>query len=131
VNKKPATIDEYLCTVPADQRIALEKLRSAIKAAAPEAVEGIGYGMPAFKYQGRPLAYFAGSRNHCAIYGPAVDEFRGDLAGYKTSKGTIRFTPDKPLPDALVRKLIKARITGIKAAEADRARKKVRARSST
>ena len=117
---KPATIDAYLATAPDDARAALEKLRRMIHAAAPDAVESIGYGMPAFKYKGRPLVYFAASKNHCALYGPAIVEHQGLLAGYETSKGTIRFSPNKPLPKSLVTKLVKARIADIEAAEARR-----------
>ena len=110
---KPTTIDEYLAGVTPDQRAALEKIRKAIKAAAPDAEEGISYGLAAFRLGGRPLVAFGASAGHCAFYpmsGETVAAHEADLAGYDTSKGTIRFPADKPLPATLVRKLVKARI---------------------
>lgn len=107
-----ATIDEYLAGLKADQRVTLEKLRHTIKAAAPQAEECISYGMPAFR-QGGLLVGFAASTHHCSFFlmnGTTVADFQKDLAGYDTSKGTIRFTPAKPLPAALVRNLVKARL---------------------
>ena len=110
---KPKTIDEYLALVKPEQRAALEKLRKTIHAAAPGAEEYIGYGLAGFKLHGRPLVYFGAWENHCALYAasPAVQKkFQKELKGFEVSKGTIRFTPDKPLPTALVKKLVKARI---------------------
>ena len=109
----PTTIDEYLATVPEGARAALQRLRETIGAAAPEATESINYGVPAFKHRGRPLVSFGAAKNHCAFYvqSPAVMEaYKNELGGYETSKGTIRFPADKPLPAELVRKLVKARI---------------------
>lgn len=106
-------IDTFLKSLPQDMRKALEGLRAAIAAAAPEAVEAFGYGVPAFKYRGRPLVSFGAGKNHCAFYvqSPAVmDAHQDELQSYDTAKGTVRFTPDKPLPGALVTKLVKARI---------------------
>jgi uncharacterized protein YdhG (YjbR/CyaY superfamily) len=123
VPAKPKTIDQYLAGIPDDARAALEKMRKAIKAAAPDAAEGLGYGMPSFKYRGRPLIYMAASKNHCALYGPAVVEFQEDLTGYDASKGTIRFPPNKPLPAALVKKLVKSRMKDIEAAESAKRKK--------
>ena len=110
---KPKTIDEYLAHTTPEQRTALEKLRKAIHAVAPGAEEYIGYGLAGFKFNGRPLVYFGAWENHCALYAasPAVQkQFQKELKGFEVSKGTIRFTPDKPLPVALVKKLVKARI---------------------
>ena len=110
---KPTTIDEYLAAVTADQRAALEKVRKAVRAAAPKAEEGISYGLAAFRLDGKPLVAFGASASHCAFYpmsSTTVAAHADDLAGYDTSKGTIRFPADKPLPAALVRKLVKARI---------------------
>jgi uncharacterized protein YdhG (YjbR/CyaY superfamily) len=110
---KPTTIDEYLAPLSADKRAALERLRKAIRAAAPKAEEYIGYGLAAFRLDGKPLVAFGASAKHCAFYpmsSATVDDHRDALAGYDTSKGTIRFPADKPLPAALVRKLVKARI---------------------
>jgi uncharacterized protein YdhG (YjbR/CyaY superfamily) len=122
--KPPKSIDSYLASVPPDSRAALEKLRKAIKAAAPTAEEGIGYGMPGFKYLGRPLAYFAAYTKHCSFFpasGTITERFAGDLKAYETAKGTIKFSPDRPLPATLVRKLVKARMVEVEAAEAERA----------
>ena len=108
---KPNDIDEYLAKVPPEARATLEKLRKTIRAAAPQAVEVISYGMPMFKYHGM-LAGFAAFKDHCSFFpGAAVIEaHREELKRYKTSKGTIRFPISKPLPAALVKKLVKARI---------------------
>ncbi len=110
---KPRTIDEYLAGVSAEQRAALERLRKAIRAAAPNAEEYIGYGLAAFRLDGRPLVAFGASANHCAFYpmsSSTVEAHKVELKGYDTSKGTIRFHADSPLPAVLVRKLVKARI---------------------
>jgi uncharacterized protein YdhG (YjbR/CyaY superfamily) len=106
-------IDAFLAALPEETRSALEALRRVIAAAAPGAVETISYGVPSFKYRGRPLVSFGSGKNHCAFYvqSPAeMDAHRDELASYDTSKGTVRFTPDTPLPQALVTKLIHARI---------------------
>lgn len=105
-------IDSYLAAVPQDMKPVLEKLRHAIKQAAPEAEEVISYGMPAFKYHGM-LVYFAAFKNHCSFFpasGLLIKEMATELAAYKTSKGTIQFTIDKPLPAALVKKMVKMRV---------------------
>ncbi len=110
---KPESIDEYLAAVSEDKRAALEKLRRMIKSVAPKAEEYIGYGLAAFRLDGKPLVAIGASANHCAFYlmsGSTVDTHADDLKNYDTSKGTIRFAADKPLPSALVRKLVKARI---------------------
>src|SRR6476469_908673 len=105
------TIDEYLRTVPADQRAALNKLRRTIHTAFPRAEECISYGIPAFRLDGRVVAWFAAAARHCSFFpGGVLDPFKSELADYETSKGTIRFQPDHPLPAGLVKKLIKARI---------------------
>lgn len=110
---KPRTHDEYLAAFTDDQRAALQRLREMIRKAAPKAEEYIGYGLAAFRLDGRPLVALGGTANHCAFYlmsGTTVEAHKDDLAGYDTSKGTIRFAADKPLPAALVKKLVKARI---------------------
>ena len=108
---KAATIDEYLAQVPADKRAALQWLRRHIKAAAPGAEECISYGIPGFRLDGKLLVHFGAAAKHCAFYpGAVVDDHTLELRGYDTSKGTIRFQPDHPLPAALVRKLVKAQI---------------------
>ena len=120
MKRRPETIDQYLAAVEEDKRAALEKLRRDILAAAPKAVECISYAMPAFRHEGRVLVWFGAARHHCAFYPGAwpIEACQADLAGYDTSKGTIRFSPDEPLPSRLVRKLVKARI----AEQADRSR---------
>ena len=109
---KPADIDAYLATLGSDQRSALEALRQTIRSAAPEAEECISYGIPAFRLGGM-LVGFGAAKKHCAFYlmsGSIVEAFAADLGGYDTSKGAIRFQASKPLPAALVKKLVKARI---------------------
>ena len=118
--EKSAEVDAFLAAVPEEMRTALEGLRRTIATAAPDAVESINYGVPAFKYRGRPFVSFGAAKSHCAFYvqSPAVMAAHADeLASYDTSKGTIRFVPDTPLPDALVTKLVNARIAEIDAAK--------------
>jgi len=105
------TVDDYLATLPADARATLEKLRKTIRAAAPKATEGISYQMPMFKHHGM-LVGFAAFKDHCSFFPGAkpVATFKDELKDYKTSKGTIRFPIGKPLPAALVKKIVKARI---------------------
>ena len=106
-------VDAFLAKVPADKRAALEKLRETIKAAAPKAVELINYGVPMFRLEGKNLVSYAAAANHCSFYvqSPAVMRaFAADLADYKQGKGSIQFAADKPIPAALVTRLVKARI---------------------
>jgi uncharacterized protein YdhG (YjbR/CyaY superfamily) len=105
------TVDEYLAGVPKEARATLGKLRRTIKAAAPMASEVISYQMPMYKHHGMVIG-FAAFKNHCSIFpGSAVmDAHKEELKRYETSKGTIRFPAGKPLPAALVKKLVKARI---------------------
>jgi len=107
------TIDEYLAPLSAEKRAALQKLRSAIKAAAPGAEECINYDMPCFRLNGRMFVGFAAWTSHCAFYAGSapVAACKKELEAYDTSKGTIRFQADRPLPAALVRKLIRAQAT--------------------
>ena len=109
---KPETIDEYLAALSEDKRAALEKLRKTIRAAAPKAEECISYQLAAFRQDGMLVA-FGATANHCAFYlmsASTVEAHKDELKDYDTSKGTIRFQADKPLPVALVRKLVQARI---------------------
>lgn len=116
--KAPAqTVDDYLAMLPTDSRVALEKLRKIIKAAAPDTAEVISYKIPIFKYQGHPLVGLCATQNHCSFYVmsssmiPKLARMRAaELKGYDGSGATIHFTPDKPLPAALVTKLVEARI---------------------
>lgn len=108
---KPSSIDAYLERLPDVQRRALEKVRAQIKAAAPGAEEYFGYGMLGFKWQGHPLIYIGAASNHCALYGARADDALAEqLKGFKQSKGTIQFTPDKPIPARLVAQIVKARM---------------------
>jgi uncharacterized protein YdhG (YjbR/CyaY superfamily) len=95
-----------------EKRAALEKLRRDIQAAAPEAEECVSYGMPAFRLGGRTLVYFGAAKNHCSFCPGAlpVETHKAELTAYGTSKGTIRFPADRPLPAPLVRKLVETRI---------------------
>jgi uncharacterized protein YdhG (YjbR/CyaY superfamily) len=105
-------VDDYLAAVPEDVRAALAKLRKTIKAAAPKATEVISYQIPAYKHQGL-LVGFASSSGLCTFHIMSVEVTRAhaaDLKGYKLGKASIRFAPDKPLPVALVTKLVKASI---------------------
>ncbi len=110
--RKPETIDEYLAALSDDKRVALTKLRKVIRAAVPKAEECISYQIPAFRLDGRMLVAFGASARHCAFYpgSSPIKAHQGELEAYDTSKGTIRFQADKPLPAVLVRKLVKARI---------------------
>jgi uncharacterized protein YdhG (YjbR/CyaY superfamily) len=112
LKSKPQTIDEYLSRLDSEQRAALEKLRKAIKAVAPAAEECISYQIPAFRLGGKVIVWFGAAANHCAFYPGAfpIQAHKVELEAYDTDKGTIRFQPNKPLPAALVRKLVKTRI---------------------
>lgn len=114
MNTNYNTIDEYLALVSEEKkRAALEKLRTQIKTIVPDAEECISYQLPAFRLNGRALVGFGTAQKHCAFYpwsGSTVKEFSDELKGFDTSKGTIRFQPDKPLPVTLLRKIIKARL---------------------
>jgi uncharacterized protein YdhG (YjbR/CyaY superfamily) len=108
----PTTQNEYLADVTDDKRRALQKLRKDIKAAAPKAEECMSYGIPGFRLNGKLLVSYGAAAKHCAFYpGSTLQAFKKELKDYDTSgKGTIRFSADKPLPSALVRKIVKARI---------------------
>src|SRR5882762_2687994 len=100
---KPKTTDDYLAAASPDKRTALEALRKSIKAAAPEAEECITYQLPAFRLNGKLLVAYGAAANHCAFYpGSTVEALESELRDYDTSKGTIRFPADRPLPAALV-----------------------------
>ena len=108
----PKNVGEYVAGVPEPARSALNKLRAAIRSAVPrQATETISYGIPAFKYKG-VLVWFAAFSNHCSLFPTAsvIEAFKNELKGFTTSKGTIQFPTDKPLPAALVKKMVKARV---------------------
>lgn len=109
---KPETIDQYLAPLSKEKRAALQKLRRDIKSVAPKAEECISYGLPAFRLDGRMLVAFGAAANHCSFYPGAlpIETHEAALKAYSTSKGTVRFPADSPLPVTLVRKLVKTRI---------------------
>ena len=112
----PSSVEDYLSRVPDDARAALERLRKTIKAAAPNTTETISYQMPTFKYQGRALVGYAAFKDHCSLFPYStgvMDSLKDELQSYETSKGTIRFPADKPLPIALVKKIVKVRVEEI------------------
>jgi uncharacterized protein YdhG (YjbR/CyaY superfamily) len=125
----PKDIDEYLASVPEPARGTLKKVRAMIRAAAPaEATETISYGMPTFKYKG-PLMGFAAFSNHCSLFpmgSAAIEQLKKELEGYQTSKGTIRFSVDKPLSAALLKKLVKAKVAANEHKEKEKAKRKKR-----
>ena len=109
---EPKTVREYLARVPPEQRAALEKLRQTIKAVVPAAAEVISYQIPTFKLDGRRLVSYAAFKNHCSFFpgaGP-VERYQEELKSYRTSKGTIQFSPEDPLPVALIKKLVRTRV---------------------
>ncbi len=123
----PKTVDEYLANVSSDKRAALQRLRTIIKSAAPEAEEIISYGMPAFR-QKRILVYYAAFEDHCSLFiGSAAvrEKFKEELKPFMAGKGTYRFTPEKQLPANVVKRVVKAREAEIEAgASAKPARRK-------
>ncbi len=111
---KPAkSVEEYLAGTPEPARSTLEKVRAVIRSVVPaETTEVISYGIPMFKYNGMLVGY-AAFKNHCSLFptgSGVLDQFEKELSGYRTSKGTIQFSADKHLPDALVKKIVKARV---------------------
>jgi uncharacterized protein YdhG (YjbR/CyaY superfamily) len=111
-NAAPKNTDEYLARVPEPARSTLRKIRAAIRSAVPpETTEVISYGIPAFKYKG-VVVWFAAFSQHCSLFPTAsvIEAFKNELKGFVISKGTIQFPIDKPLPAALVKKMVKARV---------------------
>ena len=111
-NRAPKSVDEYLAGLSEPARATFNKLREAVRSAVPpEATEVISYRIPAFKDKG-VLVWFAAFSNHCSLFPTAsvIETFKTELKSFSTSKGTVQFPTDKPLPTALVRKLVKARV---------------------
>jgi uncharacterized protein YdhG (YjbR/CyaY superfamily) len=105
-------VDAYLASAPPKMRAALKDLRQAIKAAAPKAEEIISYQIPTYKYHG-PLVHFMARESYCSfitVNKEVLEEFKDELAGFDISGTTIHFTPENPLPAALVKRIVKARI---------------------
>jgi uncharacterized protein YdhG (YjbR/CyaY superfamily) len=120
--KTPKSVEEYFAALPPGQRAVLERLRKTIRAAAPKATEAISYQMPAFKYKGLGLVCYAAFTNHYSLFPMSLqvfEDFARELEPYRAGRGTIRFTTEKPLPAALVRKIVQARLAEI-AARKDR-----------
>ena len=111
--KAPKTVDEYLANVPEPAASTLKHLRAVIQSVVPkETTEVISYGMPMFKFNGMLVGY-AAFKKHCSLFptgSGVLDQFEKELKGYRTSKGTIQFPPDKPLPEALLKKIVRARV---------------------
>ena len=108
----PQTVDDYLAGVPEPARSTLNKVRAALRSALPaEATEGISYQIPVLKYKG-PLVWYAAFSNHCSLFPGAsvIKTLKNELKDFPTSKGTIRFPVDKPLPAGLLKKIVKARL---------------------
>jgi uncharacterized protein YdhG (YjbR/CyaY superfamily) len=129
VDASTADVDNYLARIPEPARTALENLRKTIRAAAPNASEVINYKLPTFRHLGMLVGYGATTK-HCALYvmsGSVLRPFEDKLRAYDTSKGTIRFPANAPLPAALVRKIVKARISENEARARLKAEKKRRA----
>lgn len=111
-SSKPEPVEEYLARVPPKFRTVLKKLRAIIRAAAPEAVEVISYKMPAFRLNGM-LVYFAAFKDHCSFFVGSSSvrrQFAEQLKPFESGKGTLRFSPERPLPPTLVKRIVKARV---------------------
>lgn len=106
------TMDEYIAEFPKDVRDVLEELRRVIRESAPEAEETISYGIPTFDLNGRHLVHFAAYKNHVGFYptSSGIKAFKKELSPFKTSKGTVQFPLDKPIPFDLVKKIVKFRV---------------------
>ena len=104
-----SSVDSYIAAQPADAQPRLRELRAIIRSAVPEAIEVIRYGMPTYLYAGRRVP-FGAAKHHCALYDSAQDAVGAELGAYKTMKGTVQFPLDQPIPEALVRKLVPAKL---------------------
>ena len=112
----PKSVDEYIAAQPEAVRPKLEQVRSTIRTTVPEAVEGIGYGMPGYKLHGKPMLYFAGFKRHYSLFAASGTFFAAlgeELKGYELRKGTIHFPLDQPVPVKLIRRIAKLRADGI------------------
>jgi uncharacterized protein YdhG (YjbR/CyaY superfamily) len=107
----PATVDDYIAAQSPEAQPRLREMREIIRAALPEATEVIRYGMPTYVVAGRRV-HFGAAKRHCALYGVPLDAYPDDLRGFQTSRGTVRFPLDKPIPPELVHKLVTAKAAG-------------------
>ncbi len=113
VEDQTKIIDKILSIVPTEFRKALEHLRSVIAAEVPDAIQTLSYGVPAFYYNGRPLLSYGAAKTHCALYvmNPVIMQtFEKELKDFDSSKGTIRFSPEKPIPDSLIKRIAKEKV---------------------
>ena len=110
--KKFTSIDEYIKSFPEEVRVILEKIRQGIHKEAPDAIETIGYQMPAFKQKGRVLVYFAAWKYHIGFYPTpsGTVAFKKELSQYKSAKGSVKFPIDKPIPFDLIEKIVEFRV---------------------
>lgn len=113
----PSTaVDQYLAGVQEEQRNTLQSLREAVRKIAPGLEEGFSYGLPAFRLGGRPVIAYGAAKHHCSLYPmnpEIIERYREELNNFSTSKGTIRFTPDHPLPVDLLEKIVQSRIADL------------------
>lgn len=113
--KQYDTIEQYLSGMTREQLASFEHIRSIVRREAPAATESLSYGMPAFKYNGKPLLYVGAFKDHMSLFptsGP-VEALKDRLKDFKVAKGTIQFTPEKPIPDDIIVQLIQVRIAQI------------------
>lgn len=111
-NSPVITVDEYISQSPSESQIILEKIRALVRRVAPSAVEGMSYGMPGFKLNGKPLVYFAAWKSHIGFYAlPSGNAaFKKELSSYKVAKGSIQFPLDRPIPYDLIEKMVQFRV---------------------
>ena len=111
MKKSTESVDRYIKEFPAEQQVLLEKLRTTILDVAPEAEEGIAYGIPAYKTFGKPLVYFAGFKKHIGFYATPSghSKFANELSQYKQGKGSVQFPLEKPIPFDLIRRIVEFR----------------------
>jgi len=113
----PTTVDAYFGALPPDQRALLESIRARIHGLIPDADEAMSYGMPTMQLDGKSLVHFAGWKRHCSLY-PLTDAFLAEhadeLRAFDRTKGSVHFTPDAPLPDALLDALVRSRLAEVR-----------------
>jgi len=116
----PASVDDYIAAQPAELRPKLEQVREAIRSAVPDALEGIGYRMPGYKLNGKPMLYFGAFKGHYSLFaasGTFFAELKDELSGYAVRKGTVHFPLTEPVPVQLIGRIAKLRAAGMAAAK--------------